>query len=69
MYKPEYSSRFKRDWKICLNKHWDEKALKEAMKEVLFSDEKVIHQKYNHHILQGNLSGVHEIHIGGRKSN
>ena len=53
MYGMRKSPAFDRDVKRCVKKHWDIKALKEAMEAVLMSDEQSIPLKYKDHALSG----------------
>lgn len=69
MYGMRKSPAFDRDVKRCVKKHWDIKALKEAMEAVLMSDEQSIPLKYKDHALSGDLQGTRELHVGSRVSN
>ena len=68
MYGVFKTSAFERDVKRCTKKHWDMRALKDAMTAVAMSDEASIPLKYKDHALSGDLQGMRELHVGGRSS-
>lgn len=44
MYAASFTPRFLRDVKACKKRHWDERALKKAISDLLVSDERELGQ-------------------------
>ena len=61
MYKLVYTSKFKKDIKLCYKREYNFSELKIVI-ETLESYGK-LPQKYNHHVLSGNFSKHWECHI------
>lgn len=68
MYGIYKTAAFARDVKRCAKKHWNMKALQEAIAAVLMSDEQSVPLKYKDHALSGDMKGIREIHVEGRTS-
>lgn len=63
MYEASYSSRFNRDVKACMKKHWDANALKQAITDLMTSDERPLNARYRDHALTGSKKGYRAIHV------
>ena len=69
MLKPYFLPLFAKDRKRISKKHWPLDQLDDAIKTVVYSDEKAIPFEYNDHTLLANYKGYRLLHIGGRNSN
>ncbi|SFX44975.1 type II toxin-antitoxin system YafQ family toxin [Olsenella sp. kh2p3] len=63
MYSASFTPRFLRDVKACKKRHWDEKALKAAISDLLMSDTCELDNRYRDHALTGALEGYRSIHV------
>lgn len=61
MLKVRYSSRFKKDFKVIINRGYNISLFEEVL--TLLREEKILPEKYNDHALKGNYSGHRECHI------
>jgi mRNA interferase YafQ len=61
MLNVEYTTKFKRDLKLCKRRNKDLKALQHIMKQI--EAEKSLPAKLKDHSLSGNWSGFRELHI------
>lgn len=57
----EYTTKFKRDLKLCKRRHKNLKALQRVMKHI--EAEEALPAKVKDHALSGNWSGFRELHI------
>jgi mRNA interferase YafQ len=58
-----YSTRYKKDVKLCKKRHYDMEKMKELIKLILSGEE--LPQKYNNHPLSGEWKGCFDAHIEG----
>lgn len=63
MYTASFTPRFLRDVKACKKHHWDERAIKKAISDLLVSDERELGQRYRDHALTGAYEGYRSIHV------
>lgn len=63
MYEPYFSTRFQRDVKTCTKRHWNIVALKNAMADVLSSDDAPLNPRYKQHSLVGSFQGYYSVHV------
>lgn len=63
MYEASFSPRFERDAKACKKRHWDEIALKQAITDLLISDEMALSPRYKDHALVGSRQGYRAVHV------
>lgn len=64
MYTASFTPRFLRDVKACKKRHWNERALKQAIADLLVSDKRELGQRYCDHALTGAYVGYRSIHVG-----
>lgn len=63
MYRASYTPRFLRDVKACQRRHWDDDALRAAIRDLLSSDERELGPRYRDHALTGAYAGYRSIHV------
>lgn len=63
MYEALTTPRFERDVKTCKKRHWDMGALKQAISDLLASDNKPMDMRYKNHALVGSWQGYRAIHV------
>ena len=61
MLKPEFTSQFKKDYKLAKKRGYDNRLLQEVVE--LLADGKALPEKYLDHALSGNYAGCRECHI------
>ena len=63
MYGISYGSHFERDVKTCSKLHWDMEAFKQAIADLMQSDEIPLNPRYREHALVGSKAGYRAIHV------
>jgi mRNA interferase YafQ len=61
MYTISFSSKFKKDYKLCVKRGYDISKLQEVI--ILLKEKGKLPAKYKPHILKGNYKGLWECHI------
>ena len=61
MLKIRYSAKFKKDYKTIIKRGYDKNLLMTVIR--ILSEENLLPQKYQDHVLSGNYSGHRECHI------
>lgn len=59
------TSRFKRDYKTIIRRHFDESLFIEAVKALMAEETELLVSKYSDHALKGEWQGFRELHITG----
>ena len=57
------TSRFKRDYKAVMKKHYDRQAFLAAVSALMAEDTELLASKYRDHALRGDWAGFRELHI------
>ena len=63
MFKPEYTARFKKDYKLIQKRGYKLDALREVIRKLL-NDETPLPQNNKDHELNGEFAGYRECHVG-----
>jgi mRNA interferase YafQ len=61
MLRPDYTSQYKKDIKLCEKRNYNIELLKDVI--ALLLTEELLPAKYREHLLLGNYSGYKECHI------
>ena len=62
MLNVRYSTRFRKDFKLCVKRHWNMELLQQVIDTLKIPD--TLPQKNLDHGLSGNYSGHRECHVG-----